>query len=88
MVAVDGRLAAVIAIADPIKPTSRDAVAALDRMGIATVMLTGDDRRTAESVARAVGRDRVIAEVMPERKLEEIRAMQAGGRWWRWWATA
>ncbi len=79
LVAVDGRLAAVVAVADPIKPASRDAVAALDRMGIATVMLTGDDRRTAESVARAVGIGRVIAEVLPERKLEEIRAIQAGG---------
>jgi Cu+-exporting ATPase len=79
MVAVDGRPAAVIAVADPIKPTSRDAIAALDRMGIATAMLTGDDRRTAESVARVVGVGRVIAEVLPDRKLEEIRAIQAGG---------
>jgi P-type Cu+ transporter len=79
LVAVDGRLAAVIAVADPIKPTSRDAIAALDRMGVATAMLTGDDRRTAESVARAVGVRRVIAEVLPDRKLEEIRALQSAG---------
>jgi Cu+-exporting ATPase len=79
LVAVDGRVAAVLAVADPIKPTSRDAVATLARMGIATAMLTGDDRRTAESVARAVGVGRVIAEVLPDRKLEEIRALQNGG---------
>lgn len=77
--AVDGKLAALIAIADPIKPKSRDAVASLARMGIETVMLTGDDRRTAQSVAREVGVGRVVAEVLPERKLEEIRRLQAGG---------
>jgi Cu+-exporting ATPase len=78
-VAVDGRIAGVIAVADPVKRGSRDAVTALEKMGIETVMLTGDDRRTAESVARAVGVRRVVAEVLPDRKLEEIRAIQAGG---------
>ncbi|MEO7985085.1 MAG: heavy metal translocating P-type ATPase [Gemmatimonadales bacterium] len=77
--AVDGRLAGLIAIADPIKAQSREAVARLSRMGIETVMLTGDDRRTAESVAREVGVSRVVAEVLPERKLEEIRRLQEGG---------
>ncbi|MGH7498067.1 MAG: copper-translocating P-type ATPase, partial [Gemmatimonadales bacterium] len=77
--AVDGKLAGFIAVADPIKPQSRDAVARLGRMGIETVMLTGDDRRTAESVARQVGVTAVIAEVLPERKLEEIRRLQHGG---------
>jgi Cu+-exporting ATPase len=79
-VAVDGRLAGIIAVADPIKPTSRFAVAALREMGLAAVMLTGDDRRTAASVARAVGIERVVAEVLPERKLDEIRRLQSEGR--------
>jgi Cu+-exporting ATPase len=78
-IAVDGRAAGLITVADPVKTTSRDAVAALERMGIETVMLTGDDRRTAESVARSVGIRRVVAEVLPERKLEEIRTMQTAG---------
>jgi P-type Cu+ transporter len=79
-VAVDGRLAGIIAVADPIKPTSGFAVAALREMGLAAVMLTGDDRRTAASVARAVGIERVVAEVLPERKLDEIRRLQSEGR--------
>jgi Cu+-exporting ATPase len=79
-VAVDGRLAGLIAVADPVKQTSRDAVAALREMGLEAVMLTGDDRRTAASVARAVGIERVVAEVLPERKLEEIRRLQSEGR--------
>ncbi len=80
LVAVDGRIAGLIAVADPVKPGSRVAVTALEKMGIETIMLTGDDRRTAESVARTVGVRRVVAEVLPDRKLEEIRAIQDGGR--------
>jgi P-type Cu+ transporter len=79
-VAVDGRLAGFIAVADPIKPTSRLAVAALREMGLEAVMLTGDDHRTAASVARAVRIERVVAEVLPERKLDEIRRLQSEGR--------
>jgi P-type Cu+ transporter len=79
-VAVDGRLAGLIAVADPVKPTSRVAVEALRGMGLEAVMLTGDDRRTATSVARAVGIERVVAEVLPERKLDEIRRLQSEGR--------
>ncbi len=78
-VAVDGRAAGLIAVADPVKPGSREAVAGLERMGIESVMLTGDDRRTADHVARAVGVRRVVAGVLPERKLEEIRRLQEGG---------
>ncbi len=78
-VSVDGRLAGLIAIADPVKEGSRESVEALERMGIESVMLTGDDRRTADSVARAVGIRRVVAQVLPDRKLEEIRAIQQGG---------
>ena len=79
-VAVDGSLAGLISVADPIKPTSRQAIAALHRLGLETVMLTGDHRRTAESVARAVGVGRVVAEVLPDRKLDEVRRIQAEGK--------
>jgi Cu+-exporting ATPase len=79
-VTVGGRLAGLLAVADPIKSSSREAVSALDRMGIESVMLTGDDRRTAESVAATVGLRRVVAEVLPDRKLDEIRAIQSEGR--------
>jgi P-type Cu+ transporter len=79
-VAIDGRLAGLIAVADPIKPTSGAAVAQLRDLGLETVMLSGDDRRTAESVAREVGIARVLAEVPPDRKLAEIRRLQDEGR--------
>jgi Cu+-exporting ATPase len=79
-VAVDGQVTAVIGIADAVKSTSRDAVAALRRMGVESVMLTGDDARAAASVARAVGIERVVANVLPERKLDEIRRLQSEGR--------
>ncbi|HYD55108.1 MAG TPA: HAD-IC family P-type ATPase, partial [Gemmatimonadaceae bacterium] len=79
-VAVDGALAAVIAVADPIKATSRDAIARMHRMGLEVVMLTGDNQRTAEAVARQAGIDRVVAGVLPEGKVAEIRRLQAEGR--------
>jgi len=79
-VLVGGRIAGLLAVADPVKPTSRQAVAVLERLGIDTVLLTGDDRRTAEAVARTVGIHRVVAEVLPDRKLEEIRRIQDQGK--------
>jgi Cu+-exporting ATPase len=79
-VGIDGRYAAAIAIADPIKPTSAEAMHQLRRMGLELVMISGDDRRTAEAVARAVGIDRVIADVLPAGKLEEIRRLQQEGK--------
>jgi Cu+-exporting ATPase len=79
-VALDGRVVALLAIADPVKPTSKDAIAQLRRLGLELAMLTGDDRRTAESVARTVGIDRVMAELPPAKKLEEIRRMQGEGK--------
>jgi len=77
---IDGQVAGLIGIADPIKATSREAVRRLEQLGLQVVMLTGDDGRTARSVAREVGVGRVIAEVQPEQKLEEIRRLQAGGK--------
>jgi P-type Cu+ transporter len=79
-VAIDGALAAVIAVADPIKPTSRAAVADLHRMGLEVVMLTGDNERTARAIAAEAGIDRVVANVLPEGKVAEVRRLQGEGR--------
>jgi Cu+-exporting ATPase len=78
-VAVDGRLAGLLAVADPVKPTSREAVARLRGMGLQVVMLTGDHERTARAVAAQAGIDRVVAGVLPEGKVAEVRRLQAGG---------
>ena len=78
--AAGGTLAGLIAVADPIRPTSKDAVARLRRMGLEVVMLTGDNRRTAEAVAARLGIGRVVAEVLPEGKVEEVRRLQAEGK--------
>jgi Cu+-exporting ATPase len=79
-VAVDGALAGVVAVADPIKASSRPAVDRLRAMGLEVVMLTGDNRHTAEAVARAAGVDRVVAEVLPDGKVAEVRRLQAEGK--------
>jgi Cu+-exporting ATPase len=79
-VAVETKAAGLIAVADPVKPTSAEAVARLARLGLTTIMLTGDNPRTAESVARSVGIARVLAEVPPDRKLDEVRRLQQEGR--------
>jgi Cu+-exporting ATPase len=79
-VAVDGHLAALLGIADPVKSTSPDAMHHLKQLGLELVLLTGDDRRTADAIGKAVGVDRVIAEVPPARKLDEIRKIQDQGK--------
>jgi len=79
-VAVDGRLAGVIAIADPIRPTSRAAIAELRAIGLDVVMLTGDNQRTADAVARAAGIERVVAGVLPDAKVAEVARLQQEGR--------
>jgi Cu+-exporting ATPase len=79
-VAVDAALGGLITVADPVRPESREAVDRLHQLGLETVLLTGDSSATAEAVARAVGIDRVVAEVLPEGKLTEIRRMQQQGQ--------
>ncbi|MDQ6718017.1 MAG: heavy metal translocating P-type ATPase, partial [Gemmatimonadota bacterium] len=79
-VAVDGRYAGTIAVADVVKEEARAAVAALRGMGLDVVMLTGDNRLTADAVAAQVGIDRVLADVKPDGKAQEIRALQEGGQ--------
>ena len=80
LVAVDGRAAAVIGIADAARETSAQAVASLHELGIQVVMLTGDNQATAERIARQLGIDTVIAEVLPGDKAAKIIELQAGGR--------
>ena len=78
--AIDGRAAAVIGVSDPLKPTTRAAIAALHRLGLEVAMITGDNRATAQAIARQVGIDRVEAEVLPEGKVAAIEALRAGGK--------
>jgi Cu+-exporting ATPase len=78
-VAIDGALAGLLAVADPIKPEAREAIARLKRMGLDIVLLTGDNRRTAEAVGREAGIDRVVAEVLPDGKVAEVQRLQKEG---------
>ncbi len=78
--AVDGKLAGLVGVADPIKETTPEAIRTLHAERVRIVMVTGDSRTTAQAVARRLGLDEVIAEVLPERKLEEVKRLQAEGR--------
>ena len=79
-VAVDGTAAGLVGVADPIKATTREAIEALHADGIAVVMLTGDNRTTADAVAKAAGIDRVEADVLPDQKAAVVRRLQASGQ--------
>ena len=79
-VAAGGKALGLIAVADTVRETARNAVEALHRAGVRTVMLTGDQRHTAEAVARRLGIDTVIAEVLPEEKAGQVKELQSGGR--------
>lgn len=76
-VAVDGKIAGIIAVADTLKESSKSAIGALHHLGLEVIMLTGDNQRTADAIARQIGIDRALAEVLPEVKANEIKKLQA-----------
>lgn len=78
--AVDGQLAAIIAVADPIKASTPEAIGALHELGLKVAMITGDNRRTAEAIARQLGIDEIVAEVLPEGKVDALKRLREGGR--------
>jgi len=80
LVAIDGRYAGMIAVADTIKESSRSAIETLHAMGLEVVMITGDNTRTAQAIAQQVGIKKVIAEVLPEGKANEVKALQQQGK--------
>ena len=79
ILAVNGKLAGLVAVADTIKDTAKEGIKALQKMGIEVVMITGDNKRTANAVAKQLDLDRVLAEVLPDQKEAEVRKIQATG---------
>jgi len=78
-VAVDGQPAGLLGVADPIKATTQEAITQLHEQGVRIVMVTGDSRTTASAVAKKLGLDTIVAEVLPDQKAEEVKRLQAGG---------
>ncbi|MGG5460654.1 heavy metal translocating P-type ATPase [Clostridium sp. B9] len=79
-IALNGRIAGIIAVADTVKETSKKAIETLQKMGLEVVMLTGDNLKTAKAIAKEVGVDRVIAEVLPQEKAEKVKELQNEGK--------
>lgn len=80
LIAIDGKLAGVVAVADTVKETSKEAIQRMQELGLDVIMLTGDNQQTAEAIGRQVGLTHIIAEVLPDQKSDKIKELQAQGK--------